>query len=227
MRVGIFGGSFDPVHLGHLLLAEKCRETLSLDRLVFVPAGIPPHKRSRRISAGDDRAAMLELATGGCEEFEVSRFEIDRTETSFTLHTIRHFRETLPEAELFLVLGADMFHDLPHWYRAEEVLRHVIPAPAHRPGNPEIDFSILTPLVSEDRLARFRESVVEMPQIDLSSSHLRRQVAQGRSIRFQVPRAVEKYIETHRLYRETIPEKERQKDSDPPSCRGGSSTPRS
>jgi nicotinate-nucleotide adenylyltransferase len=201
MRAGIFGGSFDPVHLGHLLLAQQCLETLGLDRLFFVPAGIPPHKRGKRISSGEDRAAMLELAVGGFEEFEVSRFEIDRDQTSYTLHTLRHFGENLPEAELFLVVGADMFHDLPNWYQAKEILQRAIPSASHRPGSGTLDFSLFEPLVSKDRLEKIRDAVVEMPQIDLSSSDIRDRVARGKTIRFQVPRAVEKYIENQRLYR--------------------------
>src|SRR3972149_908469 len=115
MRLGVFGGSFDPVHYGHLLLAECCREQCRLDRVWFVPAGIPPHKRDEELSPGTMRAEMLKLAVAGNEHFAVSRFEIDGDEVSYTVDTLRPFHDQEPEAELFLLVGADLLDDLPGW----------------------------------------------------------------------------------------------------------------
>ncbi len=108
MRVGLFGGTFDPIHIGHLIAAEEARESAGLDRVVFVPCGIPPHKRSELVSAGPVRLEMTRLATRGNPGFEVSEFEVSRDEASFTIETVRHFSGKLGrDAELFLIVGAD------------------------------------------------------------------------------------------------------------------------
>lgn len=201
MRLGLFGGSFDPVHLGHLLLAEYCREQARLDQVVFLPAAVPPHKQDRTLSPAEQRIEMLKLAVAGHEQFTVSRYEVDRGGVSYTVETLRHYREQDPEGELFLLVGADMLHDLPRWREAGEICRLAIPVAVRRPGTGDLDYSLLAGLVPPDRLDLFRQYQVEMPQIGLSSTDLRRRVAAGQSIRYQTPRAVEKYIETQGLYR--------------------------
>ncbi len=200
-RLGLFGGSFDPVHYGHLLLAECCREQARLDQVIFLPAAAPPHKLDRPLTSSVHRVEMLELAIAGHEHFHVSRYEADRPEVSYTVDTLAYFREENPQAELFLLLGADMFNDLPHWRRAEEVCRLALPVVARRAGAAEVDFSLLAPLVEPERLEAIRQHQVEMPSIGISSTDLRRRVAAGRSIRYQTPRAVEEYIRSHGLYR--------------------------
>ena len=200
MRLGLFGGSFDPVHWGHLILAECCREQSRLDRVCFVPAGIPPHKQDRLLTPGPSRIEMLELAIAGHEAFSVSRFEIDQGGVSYTVDTLRHFHQEDPSPELFLLLGADMLYDLPRWREAEEVCRLAIVVAARRPGVPDLDFGCLSGVTSPERIELFRRHQVQMPLIGLNSSDLRRRVAEGRSIRYQVPRAVEMYIKAHGLY---------------------------
>jgi nicotinate-nucleotide adenylyltransferase len=201
MRLGLLGGTFDPVHLGHLLLAECCREQLRLDRVLFLPAATPPHKRDRELSPAPQRIEMLELAIAGQERFAVSRLEIDRGGVSYTVDTLRHFGREDPEGDLFLLLGADMLHDLPHWHEAENVCRLAIVAAVRRAGTQDLDLTVLAAVASPQRIELFRRHQVEMPAIGLSSTGIRRRVASGRSIRYQTPRAVEKYIETHGLYR--------------------------
>ncbi|GAB4140438.1 nicotinate-nucleotide adenylyltransferase [Thermopirellula anaerolimosa] len=200
MRIGIYGGTFDPVHLGHLLLAESCREQIPLDKVFFVPAGKPPHKRGTAVSPAVDRLAMLELAIFGEDAFAVCRYEIDREEVSYTVDTLRWFRDSWPEAELFLMMGADMWHDLPHWREPREICRLATPVAVCRPGIPEPDPHCLLPLLPQEDPER-RICRVEMPAIGISSSDIRARVAEGKSIRFRVPRAVEAYIATHGLYR--------------------------
>lgn len=200
-RLGLFGGSFDPVHYGHLLLAECCREQAGLHQVIFLPAAVPPHKQDRPMTPSAYRVEMLELAIAGHEHFCVSRYEAQRQGVTYTVDTLRHFRQEHPQAELFLLLGADMFNDLPHWHRAEEVCRLALPLVARRAGAAEIDFGLLAHLVEPDRLEAMRRHQVEMPAIGISSTDLRRRVAAGRSIRYQTPRAVEEYIRSHGLYR--------------------------
>jgi len=201
MRLGLFGGSFDPVHYGHLLLAECCRETLRLDEVWLIPAAIPPHKQARERAAAKARLEMLELALAGHESIKASRIEIDRGGLSYTLDTLEAVKQLHPVATLFFLMGADSLRELPTWREPRRICELAIPAVVHRGGAAEPDFSVLAPLVSTERMAEIRAAQVEMPLIELSSTDLRQRVASGKSLRFRTPRAVEKYIETQELYR--------------------------
>jgi len=200
VRLGIFGGSFDPVHLGHLLLAEYCREAVGLDRVWFVPAAQPPHKQTRELSPAEHRVEMLKLAIAGHQPFEVSLVEIERGGVSYTWETLHALKQERPHDELFLLIGADTLIDLPNWRKPETVLELATPVAVGRAGS-QIDWDVLAPLVEPARLEAFRSVAVNMPSIELSSSEIRRRVSEGRSVRFQTPRAVEKYIESAGLYR--------------------------
>lgn len=202
MRLGLFGGSFDPVHYGHLLLAECCREQCRLDRVDFLPAAVPPHKRDRELTPADLRIEMLQLAIAGNEQFAVNRYEADRGGVSYTVETLRHCRQENPEAELFFLMGADMLYDLPHWREADQVCQLAVMVTVRRAGEPEPDFEHLNGTTTPDRIDLFRRHQVEMPLVGLSATELRHRVAAGQSIRYRTPRAVEKYIETRGLYRE-------------------------
>src|SRR5262249_13885714 len=125
MRIGIFGGTFDPVHLGHLIVAEQCREQARLDQVLFVPAARPPHKVEHRLTPFAQRVEMLALACAGHPAFKVEEMEKDRPGPSFTVDTVEQIHNRQPEAELFLLLGADTLHDLPHWYEPARIARLV------------------------------------------------------------------------------------------------------
>lgn len=200
MRLGIFGGSFNPVHLGHLLLAEYCREAVRLDQVWFVPAAQPPHKQDQQLAPAADRVQMLKLAIGGHRSFEVWTHEIDRGGVSYTYETLEHLREIRPDDELFLLIGADSLEDLPRWRQPATVLALASPVVVGRVGSP-IDWESLARLVDAPRLESFARLAVTMPLIELSSTEMRRRVQAGLSICYQTPRAVEKYIETAKLYR--------------------------
>lgn len=201
MRLGIFGGTFDPVHYGHLLLAESCREQCRLDQVRFLPAAVPPHKQDRVLTPAPQRIEMLQLALAGHEQFVIDRFEIDRGGVNYTVDTLRHFHTAQPEATLFLLMGADMLLDLPNWRQADQVCELATVVAVRRPGAAEPDWRGLAGLVGPERLAWFAEHQVAMPEIGISSTEIRERVKAGRSIRYMTPRAVEIYIETHRLYR--------------------------
>jgi nicotinate-nucleotide adenylyltransferase len=200
MRLGIFGGSFDPVHLGHLILAECCREQQRLDQMWFMPAHTPPHKQDHALAPGPDRIEMLKLATGGHESFHVSTLEIDRSGVSYTVDTLERLKDEDATRELFLILGADSLADLPTWKAPARLCELSTPLVVRRAGSPPPDFSVLSPFVNSARIRQFEAAQVAMPLIGISSSDIRRRVAENRSIRFLTPRAVEKYIETHGLY---------------------------
>jgi nicotinate-nucleotide adenylyltransferase len=202
MRLGVFGGSFDPVHYGHLLLAECCREQCRLDEVWFVPAATPPHKQNRDVTAARWRVEMLQLAVGGAESLRVATLEVERGGVSYTIDTLTEIHRQQPEDELFLLMGADSLGDLPTWREPQAVCALAIPVVVRRAGSASPDFSQLNSIASAERLAEIQRHQVEMPIIDLSSSELRRRVAEGLSIRFRTPRAVEKFIETHDLYRQ-------------------------
>ena len=201
MRLGIFGGSFDPVHYGHLLLAETCREQCRLDRVLLMPAAVAPHKRGEQAASVADRVAMLELAVAGNEALRVDTSEIDRGGVSYTVDTLAALTEAQPDAKLFLLLGADSLYDLANWREPQRICELALPVSVGRAGSPPPNYECLTAVASAERIAAMRECFVEMPLVEFSSTEIRRRIAAGQSIRYRTPRAVEKYIETHGLYR--------------------------
>jgi nicotinate-nucleotide adenylyltransferase len=207
MRLGIFGGTFDPVHYGHLILAECCREQLALDQVWFLPAAVPPHKQQRELTPGEARAEMIELAIAGHPAMALCRHEIDRGGVNYTVDTLEHFHKEHAAAELMFLMGADSLRDLPNWKEPARLCALATPVVVRRGGEPddpvadERNAEGLARLLPPERLDAIRAHRVEMPRIELSSSDLRRRVAAGQSIRYRTPRAVEKYIETHALYR--------------------------
>jgi nicotinate-nucleotide adenylyltransferase len=209
MRLGIYGGTFDPVHYGHLLLAESCREQRALDAVWFLPAAVPPHKRQRELAPAEQRVEMLELAIAGHSAFSVCRLEVDRGGVCYTVDTLAELKQHDPNRELFFLMGADSLRDLPTWKepaRLCELAQLVIVQRSLVGGDPDasqIDLSALEGILSAKARERIQANLVNMPRIDLSSSDIRASVAAGRSIRYQTPRAAEKYIETHGLYRGT------------------------
>ena len=204
IRYGIYGGAFDPIHFGHLLLAESCLRHMQLDRVIFVPTGVSPHRAGKENyhASAEDRFNMLESAITGYDEFLLSRCEIDRQETSYTVETLQYFHRTfaLIEPQLFLLMGADMFNDLPNWHEVGEICKLALPLVVTRPEMPTPYFAALGGIVSVDRLEEIRHSAVNMPQVGISSTQIRNRIADGESIRFQVPRGVESYIAAHQLY---------------------------
>lgn len=136
MRLGIYGGTFDPIHYGHLLLAECCREQCQLDQVWFMPAEVPPHKQAQPLTAGRQRVEMLQLAIGGHEAFAVSRLELERGGVSFTVDTLAQLHQEDPTRELFLLLGADSLLDLPNWREPERICSLATLVVVGRPGRP-------------------------------------------------------------------------------------------
>jgi nicotinate-nucleotide adenylyltransferase len=201
MRLGIFGGSFDPVHYGHLLVAETCREEARLDEVWFMPAATPPHKRHISLASAKQRVEMLELAIAGHGSLRVSTIEIDRGGLSYTVDTLRTIHDAQPGDELFLLMGGDTLEDLPKWREPAEILKLATPIAVERHGSPEPNYAALTALVSAERLQEIRSLRVAMPVIELSATDIRERIQAGKSIRYRTPRAVEKYIETHGLYK--------------------------
>ena len=201
MRIGIYGGSFDPVHYGHLLLAESCREQCQLDRIYFLPAAQSPHKRHVPVTAGKERVEMLRLATGGHESFEVKTWELDRGGVSYTVDTLRAIHAEEPHNAWFFLMGGDSLADFPTWREPAEICRLASLVVVDRPGSPRADLAGLASFVAAATLRELEGLRVDMPQIEISSSDLRQRVSSGKSIRFRTPRAVEAFIQANDLYR--------------------------
>jgi nicotinate-nucleotide adenylyltransferase len=207
MRIGLFGGTFDPVHVGHLIAAECCREQAALDRVIFMPAAISPHKIGRPITPAESRVDMLRLAAGGHDGFTVSTDELDRGGVSYTVDTLGRLRAAHPEDDLLLILGPDAIREFPTWREPARILELVDPLIVEREALDGLAGLSAEPrlvaLFGRDRLARILERRVVMPAIGIRASELRSAVASGRSIRYRTPRSVERYIATHGLYRTT------------------------
>jgi nicotinate-nucleotide adenylyltransferase len=200
MRLGIFGGSFDPVHYGHLLLAESCREQVELDAVWFLPSAISPHKQDRQAAPVEARVEMLELAIAGHPQFAVCRYEVDRGGVNYTVETLAALRAADASRELFLLLGGDSLADLPTWRDPAGICELATLVVVARAGHAAPKVDGLSRLLSPGGGVEARACEVSMPAIDLSASEIRRRVAAGASVRYRTPRAVEKYLETHRLY---------------------------
>lgn len=194
MRLGIYGGTFDPVHLGHLVLAEQCREQLALDEVWFVPAGQPPHKRETALTPGRQRLEMLELAIAGHERFRAVNLELDRSGPSYTVDTLAALHAQNPARELFLLIGADSLRDFPTWREPQRIAELARVVAVNRGEQPDPDLTAFRAAYGD------RIDLVRMPGLDISATDLRRRAAAGRSLRYLVPRAVEVYIQLHRLY---------------------------
>ncbi len=201
MRIGVYGGSFDPIHFGHLLLAETARNERKLDRVEFVPIGVPPHLKNLRTGA-ETRLAMLSVALAPYPEFGINRYEIDSCGVSYTVDTLRHYRELYPKDELFLILSSETFNDLPNWREPDVICELASIIVARRAGYPEPDFDAARSLVSEKRLATFRKQTLSMPLIEVSSSTIRARVASKQSVRFLTADAVVDFIASNKLYQQ-------------------------
>lgn len=204
MRIGIFGGSFDPIHYGHLILAESCREQASLDQVWFVPSNIQPHKPDGPRASDRQRCEMIELALAGHTAFVLSKIELEREGTSFTVDTLQQVKESNPDDELFFLMGADSLNKFDTWREPAKIVELATPLIVNRPSNQdwkgEVDYSKLEPLVSSERLAELKQLAIDNPLIEISSSAIRRRASAGQSIRYLTPRSVEKFAQTKKLY---------------------------
>jgi len=199
MRLGVMGGTFDPIHFAHLAVAEEARTQLRLDPVVFVPAGQPPHKPGRVITQAQYRLDMLELALATNPHFVISHVDLERPGPCYTVDTLALLREEWgSEAEIYLIVGADSLREMHTWYQPKRIIDLARLAVAPRPGNP-----IELPRLEESipRISR-RVRFIQAPLLAISATGLRRRAREGRSIRYYLPEEVEAYILRHGIYKD-------------------------
>lgn len=198
-RIGIIGGTFDPVHYGHLILAEQARIEALLDEVIFMPAMVQPFKLNHKTAGGDHRYAMLQEATAGNPHFSVSRMELDKPEISYTIHTLKDCKASFgAEAELFFIIGTDAFLNLEKWYAAEDLIEGFSFVIGTRPGYKEQELAALIERLKSQYDARIIE--INNSEVEISSTDIKNRVREGKSIKYLLPEGVEEYIYKNKLY---------------------------
>lgn len=200
-KIGIFGGTFNPIHIGHLIVAEAVRESFGLDRILFVPSGVPPHKSYEEVTVAEHRYAMVECAVRSNPYFEASRIEVDRAGFTYTVDTLNSLRGLYGKAaEIYFIIGADVVNELTTWKDFRKVFGLCRFIAVGRPGCDAAS--------AESGIKRLKErynisvETVEAPLIDISSTSIREYVKSRRSIKYLVPECVEEYIHINELYRD-------------------------
>lgn len=200
-RIALFGGSFDPIHFGHLIAARSVLEQLHLDRVLFLPSVNPPHKDSTSLAKGDRRAEMVAMAIEGEPRFQLDDFDLTRTGRTYTIDTVAHFRTQLgSRTEICWIIGADSVPELTQWYRISDLVDSCRVVVVCRPGWDRLDFDALGSHLSEVQVNQLRNEWLETPRIDISATQIRQRVRSGRSIRYLTPEPVRAYIESMGLY---------------------------
>ena len=214
-RAGLFGGTFDPVHFGHLRAAEEIREQLSLNRIYFVPAALPPHKKSTHTTPSLHRLEMLRLAVSENPNFDICGYELEKNTTSYTVETLRHLNTANPNSEFYFIVGNELFAEIETWKEYKELFKLSNFAVITRPGYPDEGDAKL-PLTLKNDFSYYKEKenvifykdnnskLIAFPKIrglKISSTEIRRFVKAGRSVKYLVPARVEEYILRNNIYR--------------------------
>ncbi len=203
-ELAIFGGSFNPIHFGHLIVAECCLEQAQLDRVLFMPAATPPHKQNSTLAAPEDRIEMLQLAVGSHAKFEVSSQECNRGGISYTVNTVHDLIRQFPNDNFSLILGPDALQSLPSWKEPRRILGMIRILAIERHGIDDIEQITQQPqlkeLLSEKQLCQIKTDRIRVPAIGIRANQLREAIATGSSIRFRTPSSVERFIAHKQLF---------------------------
>jgi nicotinate-nucleotide adenylyltransferase len=200
-RIALFGGTFDPIHLGHTTVASAACESIGADKVIFVPARRSPLKAFFPEASDEDRLTMIELATAENKMFGFSNYEVKKAGPSYTLETVRYFRQQSGnDVSIYWLIGTDTLDDLPHWYGITELIDECNLAVMHRAGFAPPDFSKFVSLWGEMRVKKMQQNVVETPLVDISSTEVRKRLAAGREVSGMISPKVLQYIRVHSLY---------------------------
>lgn len=198
--IAVLGGSFDPVHLAHLWMAQAALEQLPVQQVLLIPTATSPLKPDGPVATNEQRLAMLRLAISGHRELAIDTWELEQNETSYTLKTLEHLRQENAERDIYLIIGADSLASFDRWHEPQQVLSLCQLSVVRRGGQAAPNYDILNSYVSPSQLAQIQANELRMPQIELSSSEIRRRIASGQSIRFRVVAPVAAFIHHERLY---------------------------
>lgn len=200
-KIVLFGGTFDPVHTGHIEVAMSAAEKIGAKKAVFIPARRSPHKKCRPIASNKDRIAMLKLALMDKKLFQISPLELNRAEPSYTIDTIRHFKQQFGEnCELYWLIGVDMLDSLPKWHKIDELLKECNICVMNRGGFEKPDFNSLVSMFSIENIKKLRKNTIETPMINISSTAIRQQLITGGDVSDLICPAVLNYIQKYNLY---------------------------
>ena len=200
-RIGIMGGTFDPIHLAHLAMARCAREQMALDKVLFMPSKIPPHKRNRKISSEELRAKLVQLAVEGESGFYYSDFELNRNEVTYTARTLELLRKQYQNEEIFFIMGADSLFQFENWYLPEKIMQYAIILAVSRDGVLQQDMSAQAAMLSEKYHGEVR--VLQMPEMNISSSMIRERLARGETVEQYLPPKVYEFIIRNHCYADT------------------------
>lgn len=197
LRMGVFGGTFDPVHIGHLMMAAEVMSSMKLDRMLWMPAAHPPHKQSDVLTALQHRIAMIQLAVADEPRFEISRLDIERPGPHYTVDSLRLLHEKMPDTSIVLLLGGDSLHDLPRWHEPVALVQECDAIAVFKRPSSSIDLTALGSVVPG---LSGKVRMVDGPLLEISSTEIRNRVSRGLPFRYLVPEPVYQYIMQHRLY---------------------------
>ena len=198
-RIGIFGGTFDPIHHGHLIIAQSALETFNLNKVIFIPAGVPPHKSTDVVTSSEHRFKMVQLAIQLHPHFQISDRELVQEGPSYTYHTLTYFQQLYPKADLYLIVGADSMMEINTWYRYKEWIAIPNILVMNRPGSSADQLQQRINHYQNAYGARIQ--LIHSPWLEIASSQLRKRAAEGKSLHYFVPETVAEYIVSHQLYK--------------------------
>lgn len=205
-RIALFGGTFDPIHVGHTTVAQAAARELHAEKVIFIPAKISPLKGFFPFASDTDRLHMIQLAIAGHDLFDVSDCELQRPAPSYTLDTVRQFKQECgPETAIHWLIGADGIGDLVHWYKIQELIDECNLTTMRRPGYPVPDFDRFGPVWGPERVAKLKQNMIETPLIDVSSTEVRRRLIAGEDVTGMLHTDVIQYVRAHNLYRKVHP----------------------
>lgn len=196
----LFGGSFDPIHIGHMTVCRYVADRLAVSRIVLIPAASPPHKPGKQLAPAEHRLAMCRLAAADDARVEVDDWETRQSGPNYTLLTVQHFRAARPSEPLYWLIGMDSLADLSTWYRVAELAAICTIVTARRPGIDRVDLSGLARLLSADQMSVIQAHIVETPLVDISATDIRARIRRGEDVSALVGERVASYIRTHRVY---------------------------